>query len=291
MKNLRLVLICMCFTVLLISCSGPATKDKAKRPPPVPETTFISTMHDMKPFNASTEQLPPGYIGHNPELLYNAIRLRQETVKGRPGETQEHHRSRIAGEIYTPLLGSLDFDSILAFRITPSNRTYDAGRKTLKASFGLVPIFQRGLQSPKKGFVVRYQPLLDNSHVITGKDGSKRVIEEKKFSQYAIVPVDSAGLPVETRDTIATTLTMTPEEVQKTESSVMFLLICRLQSPYTSYEEINQNPLAGASGTYLGRYHYLHIHIIDIWAYDLTSGKILQKESQVSSFKFQGKTK
>ncbi len=57
----------------------------------------------------------------------------------------------------------------------------------------------------------------------------------------------------------------------------MFLLIGRLQSPYISYEEVNRNPLPGTSGTYLARYYYLHVHVIDIWAYNAASGKILQK--------------
>ncbi len=158
-------------------------------------------------------------------------------------------------------------------------------------SCSLVPIFEKGLDGPKKAFMVRYQPQLDNSSVVTGKDGSKRVIEEKKFSQYAIVPVDRAGVPVETRDTITTTVAMAPEEDRKTESGVMFLLIGRLQSPYASYEEVNRNPVGGASGTYLGRYHYLHIHVLDIWVYDIASGRILQKEFQTSGSTFQGKTK
>lgn len=291
MKNGKLILIFLCIATVLVSCSGPPKRDGGQRPRPAPETTFVSTMYDTRPFNPGTERLTPGYTGHNPELLYNAIRLRQEIVKRRPGETDAQHRSRIGGEIYAPLLGSVDFDSTYAFRITPSKRTYNAGRKSLEVSSGLVPIFEKGLESTKKAFMVRYQPQLDNSYVVTGKDGSRRVVEEKKFSQYAIVPVDNAGVPVETRDTIATTVTMTPEEDQKAESGVMFLLIGRLQSPYASYEEVSRNPLAGTSGTYLGRYHYLHIKIIDIWAYDITSGRILEKEFQVSDFKFQGKTK
>ena len=291
MKNGKLILIFLCIATVLVSCSGPPKRDRGQRQPPVPETTFVSTMYDRRPFNTGIERLPQGYTGHNPELLYNSIRLRQEIVKWRPGETDAQHRARIGGEISAPLLGSVDFDSTFAFTITPSKRTYDTGRKSLEVSCSLVPIFEKGLDGPKKAFMVRYQPQLDNSSVVTGKDGSERVIEEKKFSEYAIVPVDRAGVPVETRDTITTTVAMAPEEDRKTESGVMFLLIGRLQSPYASYEEVNRNPVGGASGTYLGRYHYLHIHVLDIWVYDIASGRILQKEFQTSGSTFQGKTK
>jgi hypothetical protein len=277
MKNLRTILTCMYIGIVLISCSGPEKKDKGQRPPVPPRTTFVSTMYDTRPFNRDAERLSPGYTGHNAELLYNAIRMRQEIVKRRPGETAEQHRSRIAGDIYKPLMGSLDFDSVYAFRITPAKRIYNSSRKTLDLSCSLVPIFDKGVESQKKSFVVRYQPQLDNSYVITGKDGSKKLIEETKFVQYSIVPVDGAGAAAESRDVIPAAVAMAQEDLRKSEADVMFLVIGRLQSPYISYEEINKNPHPGASGIYLGRYHYLHVHIIDIWVYDLTSGKILQK--------------
>jgi hypothetical protein len=286
-KNLRFIIISLCIGVVLISCSGPEKKDKkGQRPPVPPRTTFVSTMYDTRSFNRDAERLPPGYTGHNAELLYNAIRMRQEIVKSRPGENAEQHRSRIAGDIYKPLIGSLDFDSVYAFRITPAKRIYNSSRKILDLGCSLVPIFDKGAESAKKSFVVRYQPQLDNSYVITGKDGSKKLIEETKFVQYSIVPVDAAGAAAESRDTIPAAVTMTEEDIRKSEADVMFLVIGRLQSPYISFEEINKNPHPGSSGIYLGRYHYLHVHVIDIWVYDLTSGKILQK----NVYKVQGPT-
>lgn len=243
-------------------------------------------MYDTRPFNTGIESLLPRYTGHNAELLCNAIRLRQEIVKQRPGETAAQHRSRIAGDIHAPLMGSLDFDSMYAFRIAPAKKIYDAGRKTLEVNLSLIPIIEKGVETPKKAFLIRYQPQLDNSYVAMGKDGSKKVVEEKKFLQYSIVPVDKAGSPAETRDTISTVIPMTQEELKKTEGDVMFLVLGRLQSPYISYEEINQNPQPGASGTYLGRYYYLHINVVDMWVYDMSSGKIVQK----NSFKVQGST-
>lgn len=260
----------------VLSCSWNGKKDK-ERPPIIPQTKFLSTMSDTKPFNINTDQLSPMYAGHNPELLYNTIRLRQEIVKRRPEESAEAHGSRIAGEIYAPIMGSLDFDSMYAFRIVPGHRTYNADKRSIELGLSMAPVFEKGLEKPKRVFVVRYQPQLDNSYTITEKNGTKRVIEEKKFSEYAIVPVDSRGLPVENQDTIAATIPMMPEDARKTEGDIMFLVIGRLQSPYTSYEEVNRNPLPGASGTYLARYHYLHIRLFDIWAYDSASGKILQR--------------
>ncbi|MBP1750740.1 MAG: hypothetical protein H6Q52_3279 [Deltaproteobacteria bacterium] len=273
------------------SCSGPGKKDTPKRPPFIPETQFLSTMYDTKPFNINTDWLSPMYAGHNPELLYNNIRLRQEMVKRHPREAVEQYRTRVAENIYAPLMGSVDFDSVYAFRITPGNRVYNAGKKAVQLSFKLTPVYEKGLEIAKRAFVVRFQPQLDNSYVVTGENGSKRVIEEKKFSEYAIMPVDSAGAPVENRDTLAAAIVMTPQEAKKSEGDLMFLLIGRLESPYISYEEINRNPLPGTSGTYLARYHYLHVKIIDIWVYDVTSGKIIQRGFQASGLKFQEKEK
>ncbi len=287
MKKSKLILIFLCTAMVLLSCSGPEKREKGQRPPVAPRTAFVSTMYDTKPFNIGTGELVPGYTGHNAELLCNSIRLRQEIVKQHPGETAAQHRSRIAGDIHAPLMGSLDFDSIYAFRIAPAKKVYDAGLKKLEVSLSLIPIFEKGIETTRKAFMVRYQPQLDNSYFITGKDGAKKVIEEKKFLEYSIVPVDGAGSPAETRDSISTVVPMTQEELRKTEADVMFLVIGRLQSPYISYEEINKNPQPGASGTYLGRYYYLHIHIVDVWIYDMANGKVLQK----NWFKVQSSTK
>ncbi len=269
------VIIVIMLVFAIHSCSWTGKKDKGDRPPILPETKFLSTMSDTKPFNINTDQLSPMYAGHNPELLYNTIRLRQEIVKHRPEESAEEHRSRIAGDVYAPIMGSLDFDSMYAFRINPAHRTYNAGKRSIELSLSMAPIFEKGLDGPKRAFVVRYQLQLDNSYTITEKNGSKRVVEEKKFSEYAIVPVDSRGVPVENRDKIAAAIPMMPEDARKTEGDIMFLVIGRLQSPYISYEELSRNPLPGVSGTYLARYHYLHIRVFDIWAYDAASGKIL----------------
>lgn len=274
MKNYRLLLMLTCIGMALISCFGPGKKDK---PPVLPQTTFLSAVYDTRPFNINTDRLSPMYAGHNPELLYNSIRLRQEMVKRRPDETAEQHRSRIGVEISSPIMGSVDFDSIYAFRVTPGKRTYNAVKRAVEVSFTLAPVIEEGAETAKKVFTVRYQPQLDNSYVVTEKNGSRRVVEEKKFSEYAIMPVDKAGIPAQVRGTLVTDAAMAPEEARKSEADLMFLLIGKLQSPYISYEEVNRNPVPGASGTYLARYHYIHVHVIDIWAYDVSSGKIIKR--------------
>ena len=264
------------------SCSGPGKKGQEERPPVLPLTTFLSTIYDTKPFNINTDRLSPMYAGHNPELLYNNIRLRQEMVKRRPEETVEEHRSRIARDIYTPVMGSIDFDSVCAFRVPPGKSAYDAGRGSIELTVKLTPVFEKGLETPRRAFMVRFQPQLDNSYVIKEKNGSRRIIEEKKFSEYAILPVDDAGSPVEERDAFAMTVPTTGEEAKKNEGDLMFLIIGRLRSPYISYQEVNRNPLPGSTGTYLARYHYVHVKIVDIWVYDSASGKVVQKLSHVS---------
>ncbi len=276
-KNHKLVFLAACIGIILISCSGPGKKGKDERPPFLPQTKYMSTMYDTKSFNVNADRFPQMYAGHNPELLYNNIRLRQEAVKRHPGETVEQYRTRIAEDINSPLMGSTDFDSTYAFRINPAGASYDAARRVLQLSMSLAPVIEKGRESDKKAFVVRYQPQLDNSYVITEKNGSRRVIEEKKFNEYAIMPADASGRPIESRGTIPARVSMPPEEAQKSEGDIMFLVIGKLVSPYASYEEVNRNPLPGASGVYLGRYHYLHIQIIDIWLYNVASGKIIQR--------------
>jgi len=279
--NYRSIFIMVCIGVAVISCSGPGKKDDTGKRPALPQEKFLSTIYDTKPFVIDTDQLAPGYGGHNPELLYNSIRLRQEIVKRRPAETSEEHRSRIARDIYAPVMGSIDFDSVCAFRVPPGKSAYDAGRGSIELTVKLTPVFEKGLETPRRAFMVRFQPQLDNSYVITEKNGSRRIIEEKKFSEYAILPVDDAGSPVEERDAFAMTVPTTGEEAKKNEGDLMFLIIGRLRSPYISYQEVNRSPLPGSTGTYLARYHYVHVKIVDVWVYDSASGKVVQKLSHV----------
>lgn len=299
-KFLTPVAVIVVFCVLFLTgCWRPkGGPDARSGGPGGPGGSFLSTMFDRKPFNTGVEKLPAMYPGHNPELLYNNIRMRKETAIRQPQETDEQYRKRIDQEIYLPLMGSLDFDSVYAFRITPKEVLYSAGDQRMRVRCGLTHAFEGGREEPtKKAFMVRYQPQLDNRYTITDKRGIRIEIEEIKFSEYAVVAVNAGAFPMEKtapeitkadgktkgnpgesdRETITTTIKMTPEEAKHCQGNIMVLLIGRLASPYTSYEEITRKPLPEKPGTYLARYHYLYIHLLDIWFYDVSTGKIVKK--------------
>ncbi len=296
-----LLVCCMVFTG---SCSGPGKGGPKGRPGPGdPGNSFISTVFDTRPFNMNVDKLEPMYTGHNPELLYNNILKRKENNTRDPGETQEQYRARIGREISLPLIGALDFDSIYAFRITPKEIRYNEKDRVMKVHCILSPVFgKNGRNSDKRSFMVRYQPQLDNRYTITGKDGAKIEVEEIKFLEYAVVPANIGSFPVEKtgspdapqdvkeknavpmvtnsgsdRGTITGTVTMTPEDAKRFEGGIMALLVCKLAEPYISYEEISRTPTSEKPGVYLARYHYLHIRLLEIWFYDVMSGKIFKK--------------
>lgn len=287
------VLLACC--VLLPGCSGP---DKSKRGGPGGPGgpggrggSFLSTVFDTRPFNPDMDRLPPMYTGHNAELLYSSIEIRRRNAVRQEHETEEQHTARTAREIYLPLMGVMDFDSIYAFRITPSRVRYDEKDRVLHIRSSLSPAFEAGREDgTKKAFTVKHVPQLDNKYTVTRKNGERVDIEETKFSDYAVVVVNGGGLPIEKNaaatnngegesggDRIEAAIKMTPEEAGRVEGGVMALLVGRLASPYTSYEEVSRKPSKERPGTYLGRYHYLYMDLKEIWFYDVTSGKILRK--------------
>lgn len=299
------ILVVCCAVVFIGSCSRPGKAGPGGGPggPGGPGGSFLSTMFDTKPFNPGIDKLPPMYAGHNPELLYNSIQMRKERALRDPQETQEQHKVRVGQEIYLPLMGVMDFDSLYAFRISPEEVIYNAREQVMRVRCQLTAAFEGGREEKtKKAFMVRYLPQLDNRYTITGSGGSKTEVEEIKFSEYAVVAVNAGGLPIEkpgvinakenaktkgatpqvkdppsNHETITATIKMTPEDAGRYEGAMTALLVGRLVEPYTSYEEIRRQPTPERRGTYLARYHYLYIQLLQIWFYDAIGGKVVKK--------------
>jgi len=292
-----------CSVLFLPGCWGPG-KGKpgggaGPGGPGRPGGSFLSTAFDTQPFNTDVDKLPPMYTGHNPELLYSSIQMRRQSTAREAQETEEHYRTRMAQEISLPLMGTMDFDSIHAFRITPAEVRYDERNRVMSVSCRLSVAFEAGREdAAKKAFMVRYLPQLDNRYAITREDGTRVNIEEIKFSEYAVVAANAGGLPIEStavaaaggdrkpqqgvdrgsdHERIETTIKMTPEEARRIEGGIMALLVGKLAPPYASQEEISRKPSKEQPGTYLGIYHYLYLDLIEIWFYDVTSGTILKR--------------
>lgn len=285
-----------CCILFFAGCTRP--KGGPQGHPGGPGGIFLSTTFDGRPFNMAVDKLAPGYTGHNLQLLYNNIQMRKHMAAKDSRETEEQYRARIDREISLPLMGAMDFDSIYAFRISPEEVLYDRKDQAMRVRCPLSAAFEAGREDGmKRAFMVRYLPQLDNRYTITKSDGSRVNIEEIKFSEYAVVVVNTGALPIETtakanagddrkphsgnkgsgREAIAAVTKMTPEEAGRIEGGIMALLVGRLAAPYTSYEEISHRPAAENPGTYLGRYHYVYINLIEIWFYDARSGKVLKK--------------
>lgn len=299
------VLVICCTVSFIGSCSRSGKGGPGGGPggPGGPGGSFLSTMFDTRPFNPAVDQLPQMYAGHNPELLYNNIQMRKERALRDPQETPEQHKARVGQEIYLPLMGTLDFDSLYAFRISPGEVTYNARKQLMEVRCQLTPAFEGGREEKtKKAFMVRYLPQLDNRYTITGSGGSKTEVEEIKFSEYAVVAVNAGSFPIERtaatdakedakkkgtvpqvkdprsgREAITATIRMTPEDAKRFEGGMMALLVGRLAEPYTSYEEIRRQHTTQRRGLYLARYHYVYIQLLEIWFYDTVSGKVLRK--------------
>ncbi len=295
------VAVLLAFCVLFTGCFGPGKGGPGgERGPGKPGSAFLSTVYDTRSFNPDADRLPPMYTGHNPEILYSSIEMRKQRALREPQETEDAHKARMALKISLPLMGSLDFDSMYAVRVTPAEVRRDEKDGLIHMSCRLSAVFEAGLKdTSKKAFVVRHLPQLDNRYTITRQDGTRVTIEETKFSEYAVVAVNARALPIqrtaaphvrgddgrrppepdrELEDKrIEVVVRMTAGETGRIEGGIMALLVGRLAAPYTSHEEISRKTTAERPGVYLARYHYLYMDLIAIWFYDVTSGRIIRK--------------
>jgi len=275
----------VCCAFFIGSCSSrPGKTGPDGRPGPGgsdwPGKNFISTVFDTKPFNMSVDKLGPMYTGHDPELLYNSIRSRKESGAKDAHETDGQYRERIGREISRHLMGTLDFDSTYAFRITPKEVLYNVKDQVMQVRCPLSFVFEGGRREGiKKAFTVKYRPQLDNRYTITDSRGSRIEVEEIKFLEHAVVLTNAGGGKDEksNRETITGTIKMAPGDAKQFEGGIMALLVCKLVEPYASYEEIRRGPTAEKPGVYLASYHYLHIRLLEIWFYDIMSGKVFKK--------------
>ena len=119
---------------------------------------------DDRPFDINIKQLPPGYRGHDPELIYTKITERKESTKKSAFEPIERYRARIAEGTVLPLTGSLNFSSIYAFRFKPAESFYSSEKRILQMYCELSPILEQGTEdASRKGFRIKTQPQVDNS--------------------------------------------------------------------------------------------------------------------------------
>jgi hypothetical protein len=245
---------------------------------------FISTDFDKTPFDITSINLPPGYIGHDPLIVYDILNSVKENAS-----TGDQH-----------------FGGTYAFQVKPVEIFYDSRKHTLKVYVQLMTILTDEAENrTKRGFLVRYEPQMDNKYTYTDARGKKIEIEEVKFRKYAIAFEYPATFPIERvvipsiaesmknkfgKGNLETTLNDTlkqevvianfnvpSSEAAQLKESTRLLVLCNLIPPYTASTILYRKGTTDKPGEYHAAHAYLYVRLLELWFYDVITGKVMMK--------------
>ncbi|MEI6154866.1 MAG: hypothetical protein WCQ90_12350 [Deltaproteobacteria bacterium] len=146
------------------------------------EESFVSTEFDKSPFDITSRNLPPAYIGHDPRAIYDAF--------------NNSKKDSLTGN--RPLFGSLSPHSTYAFQARPVETFYDSREHALKVYVEFTTILVNETENrTKRGFMVWYEPQVDGRFTYTDARGKKIEIEHVGFREYAIAFEYPAAFPIE----------------------------------------------------------------------------------------------
>jgi hypothetical protein len=266
---------------------------------------FRTAEFDTASFDITRQQLPPVYLGHNVQPIYDAINDRK-TEGTNLTETGARNPGNASHAIYLPLTGTLNFDSVYAFQIVPAENSYSAREQTIQSYCPLSTVLAEGMEDKtRKGFRIAYSPQMDTHYTYTDAKGRQIEVEDVKFRDYTIAfenfgqfPLEKAVLPsakqeaekghrqgdttsrsddASEHEMIIGRFTLPPAEAEQFEESLRLLAVCRMVDPYVTSETVHRTGTPEKPGEYLAQHKYLHVRLLELWFYDIATGKVLMK--------------
>lgn len=294
--------------LLLQAGAGQTTKRPSAKPKqkvkeklqPEPSADIYSA----KAFNTDLQTLPVGYKGHNAQSIHNTFQQRL-TPKGE-FETTEAYQDRIVGSAMLPLIGSLTVSHLFAFELDTAIFEYDADKESLMvgAVFGKVDDgtvlkdSYRGLALEAGGDFK--QETYEGSNAY----GAKVAIEKTTILRYELA-VDNweawqtedyiepylrkmeAGSAVKylTKKGIFNNLSLAPTLAETLKPNFRLLAICRLKYPFIGKGGTYIKPTftSPRESYYIAK--YLYADMLELWAYDLSTGKVLYRKQSDAIFR------
>ena len=267
-----------------------------------PPRTMLPPEYDNRPFDTRLAQLPPQYLGCDPELAYTRIRNGiASSTRGQIAALSKNQENQDQGP-RLPVPPSLNLESTYAFRVNPE-RFYDAPSKNLKVYIPFSTVLENGKEdASRKALTVKYQPRVDNRHIGTNAQGAKVVFEEIKFREYLIAFSNFGEFPMERvflpsvhaasakgkkstvsldenlkSETIVGSVPATPAEAEELQERIAVLAVCKLVDPYITSATVEQKPTPDKPRDYLAEYYYLDVRVLELWFYNFDTGKVLMK--------------
>jgi hypothetical protein len=259
---------------------------------------------DKATFDMTRQQLPPLYIGHDIRALYDALQSRNP---GKDGAIDAALRKEPSLQVTS----APAMDQVYAFEVRPAVDSIKASKQIVSASAELSAVLAGQTESPKKGIRIVYAPEIDNQYTITNPNGSKVVFKELKFTDYvlaltnfdefagiktvsslsrtAVPGKDSGQILGETPKAEVTdravqgAFRVRETEVEQFKESIRLLALCRLAAPYTTSRIVHRQGTSDNPEEYLADHRHLHVCLLELWFYDIITGRIVLKMQPATS--------
>jgi hypothetical protein len=303
------VLALLCTSILSLAQRRPTRTPASPKPTPTPspatkptETTKPADSPYLKDsLDLSVASLPPNFHGHNGFEIYQALTQRAKSSTKGEFETTDAFNERMKAEASKPLLGSLTQSSTFGFVVPAVDSLYDADQAILHVRANL----RRDLRE-RVSFRLATVETQNDSYVATNSYGAQAVVKRRRGDFYDILVGEYERFPLTTyfdkeaerfsdedrrrypeliesmkRTAFAADLQMDASAAMKTKENMRLLLVCRLESPYTSEVEdldVFSTPTIKEPYDYRFTKHMLHVKLLQIWVFDLTSGRIFAKQ-------------
>jgi hypothetical protein len=265
---------------IAVACSVLCLQAAAQNKGAIPARQSASHF-STQPFDLAATKLPPSYLGHNADQIWNAFKQKRLTKS--EFETEAAYESRLDGIANTPIAGGILPNGTFAFLLSKLEKTYDAEQQVLRVT---LPIGGTSSIVTDENITAQWMQRSAKQGEFIGSNafGVKRRITRKAYLDTNLTGKRPEWLDWETEQMDEFSepkalLPMSPDAARLSKVHVGMLFIGAIQPPFISADEQHETATIDSpeeSTTYI---HNLNLALQQIWLYDVQSGQVLAKLS------------
>lgn len=285
-------------TVSKDKSNNPAAPNVQDNKPNARSGDETSPIHFLETnFDPSVEKLPSHFAGHDIKTLYNELSTLAAGAKKGEFETTEEFGARLRRENSGTLLGKSEKNGLFAFTLLNAGGEafYDADQKIMTMAVVLslaskdvyTPSDKKGLVSQSEGSEETYEGsnAMGGKVQVTRHLGKDYEVALRNYSNFGMTRyvnsrTRSLGYTTDTfaNDAILIQIPMDVATAKSVKEHLKVLAIVRLLEPYTFEGTLYDKPTFDRPQEYFLQYYYVNAELLELWAYDDTSGQIYSRK-------------
>jgi hypothetical protein len=241
----------------------------------------------QEPFDPSLASLPTGFAGHDVQAL--CVALQQGTpVKGE-FETTAAFDARVQAARANPLIGTVTSESILAFVIPRLTSLYDADSGVLFVKVPLEDPEEATPRSPTRRALFLTETKTSSTYVGTNAFGVASEVTRIRGNLFGLTfdNMDAFTLPLRALNLpwpglgigaiLGAQMPLDPQTAMNLKPNLALLAVGKLTSRTAFEGRFTHEPTRDSPDDIILLHHMLDIHLMSLWAYDATTGRVYGK--------------